>query len=361
MTWSGWVANAFSKEVAPPGTQEKPADQSSAFLVPSVYDDVPPPCQVAAQAIQNYNANLKVLTTCENDEQEETCQSIYENMYQIAKREVDQVLNNPDVMQEHQFFVMRLQKDLGTLKSGQDIKRRFLQRNQKDKQQAVDAAARRQELNLNDDQSSNNKDGSYHTIDTTTSPEVRVVLQQQDEHLDYMAHTLDELGNLALNLNEGVAKHAALIDILDEKSDNVLDQSRMVTRRADRLIQKKAWSSVKPTFECFVSIQHVDSQKFLAVSTGGGLVLRSAFDDESCVFGLWKRQGSIFGLQSRWNRRWMGQSFLGNLECNANSFSRRQEFEVGSLICDFVCAYLFLVSRSTCSSNLITTMYHTTF
>lgn len=59
--------------------------------------------------------------------------------------------------------------------------------------------------------------------------------------------------------------------------------------------------------------------------------MRSAFDDETCVFGLWKRQGSIFGLQSRLNRRWMGQNLLGNLECNASSFGRRQEFEVGTM------------------------------
>lgn len=364
MTWSGWVANKFAKDLNPPGTEDDSSNRrgSSTIIMPAVYDDVPSTCREAAQAIQNYNANLKILSTCEDQEQEETCHIILENMYQVAKKEVDKLvqtitttgaddsaMDTAAIMIENQTFIMRLQKDLGNLRSRQDIQRRSLAREQKESQQAANYESKREQLlELGDTAESTNDNKNYdkssHLVDVTDprSPETRAIMQQQDDHLDHLAQNLGELGSIALHLSEATERQSAQVDMLDTKAENVLDQSRMVTRRSDRLVQQKKWSKAKPTFHSFISIQHKSTNKYLAVSKGC-LVLRSVFDEETCAFGLWKRQGSIFGLQSRFSRKWVGQSLFGNLDCNAASFGWRQEFEV-RLFVVLLCIIFALVS-----------------
>ena len=245
MTWSGWVANAFSGDLKPPGTAEgdKNGSNNSNSMVVAVYENAPSRCRAAAQAIQNYNANLKVLTTCENDEQEETCQLICENMYQIAKKEVEKLFEGSAVeAEDNQAFVMRLQKDLGNLRSKQEIKRRLLVRQRNEQQQEAKYDTNRQQLNLGKGSDKDKSSNPVEVTDPSRCPKTQAILQQQDAHLDFMAQHLDELGSIALNLNEATEKQGAIIDNLDTKSDNVLDKSRMVTRRADRLIQKKVRS-----------------------------------------------------------------------------------------------------------------------
>lgn len=59
-------------------------------------------------------------------------------------------------------------------------------------------------------------------------------------------------------------------------------------------------------------------------------MLSSKFN-ETCIFGVWKRQGKIFGLQSKYSTRWVGQSMFGSLVCTATKFSKREEWDVSLL------------------------------
>ncbi|CAB9524885.1 expressed unknown protein [Seminavis robusta] len=336
MTWSGWVANIFSTDVKRQQDGTAQQQQGNDTLVPSVYEDAPPVCRDAAQAVQNYNANLKVLTTCETDEQLETCHLICENMYRVALTEINKLLSTTttseamDMDETSRVFVQKLQKDLTNLRSRQQIKKRYYERQKKEAQAYAQS---RETLQLGDttaEQNNNNKprnDVTKELVVATDDPQAQKLLDLQNQHLAGISQHLDELGNLALNLGEATEKQAAMVEILDTKSDTILDKSRMVTRRADRMIQQKAWTPAKPTFQSTITIQHVPTQKYLAIANGY-LVLRSHLDtSESCIFEVWKRQGSIFGLLSKFNRKWVGQNMLGSLECRASSFGRRQEFE----------------------------------
>jgi len=264
MTWSGWVANMFAKELRPPGSEDdEPYNNTNSKLVPSVYETVPPPCRDAAQAIQNYHANIKVLATCETEEQEETCHMICESMYEVAKKEVDKLFVNcmpllqenqeidtlydnvdEPLVEETQAFILRLQKDLGLLKSRQDIKLRILQRNKREDQKERDEIEQhkkeRETLELGDE--SDKKETSYRAVEIGFDDkdlEAHRILKEQDDHLDGLAQHLDELGNIAINLSEVTDRHSALVDNLDNKAEDILGKSRMVTRRADRLVQSK--------------------------------------------------------------------------------------------------------------------------
>jgi hypothetical protein len=100
----------------------------------------------------------------------------------------------------------------------------------------------------------------------------------------------------------------------------------MVNRRTERLIQKKSWTPVKPTFHANVSIRHAATGLYLSVLKGE-LFLVKKLHPETCVFGLWKRQGQILGLKNEHSRKWVGQNMFGNLACSAGSFGRREEWE----------------------------------
>ena len=93
MTWAGWLANKVTRDVEPPEYKQEDNENaatssSSRAKPPAVYDQAPELCQVAAQAVQNYNCNLLVLETCETEEQKETCVMICHNMYNMATKEV---------------------------------------------------------------------------------------------------------------------------------------------------------------------------------------------------------------------------------------------------------------------------------
>jgi len=60
------------------------------------------------------------------------------------------------------------------------------------------------------------------------------------------------------------------------------------------------------------------------------LYLVNQYNPQTCGYSLHQRQGNIVGLRNRGNGKWMGQSFLGSLQCASKSFGRREEFEVDS-------------------------------
>jgi hypothetical protein len=167
---------------------------------------------------------------------------------------------------------------------------------------------------------------------------VDIIAQRQEEHLDSMARHLHELGSLASNINLSLEKQGGTLNSLDEKNDSIMFKSKMVTRRTDHLIQNRAWIKDKPEFVRYASMQHVPSGRFLSVAPNNDttLVLTSNKLTDRCIFGIWSRGGAnkngkrahqIFGFQNQYNKRWAGQSLLGQLSCSASTFGRREEWD----------------------------------
>lgn len=328
MTWSGWLANKFSKDVEPPaynadGTIAREAATRSILGPPKVYDDVPPSCAGAAQAIQNYHANLQVLEDCETDEQIATCKLICDNMHEQAVKEVQSIRSNnkSDVdAAGSKNFAARLQSDMETLR-GRQLALQQMRRGLTGTE-AFAAAANKDKTNL----LANAKQQSDSAA-TAKSPLDQVAMQQ-DEHLDTMAKHLQELGSLAGHLNVTMAQHSDTLDSLDDKNESMLFKTKLVTRRADQLIQKKAWVKEKAEFVMYAWIQHKSSGRYFSVAPNNDstLVLASSLNDR-CIFGIWKRK-RVYGLQNQYNMRWAGQSLLGQLTCSANTFGRREEWDL---------------------------------
>jgi hypothetical protein len=306
MTWSGWVANAFAKSVTgPPTTKSK----EPSF----VYENVPDVCRGAAQALQNYHANVQVMEECETLDQKETLLVICNSMFDSATAKLDEI----DSKSTADAYVLEFRSHLALLRERQQ--KAFALKRQSPQKTTRGTGEDRAEL--------------LSGTSTTTSVAAAAKkpenphLQLQDAHLQVLSENLGELGHIARSLSQAVANQSDTIHSLDSKADHITETSKMVTRRADRMIQKKSWSPVKPVFAHTCSIRHISSGRYLTVVEGKSLQLLPRFQKETAVFGAWVRQGNIFGLQNRATRRWMGQNLLGYVACSAGSFGRREEWE----------------------------------
>jgi hypothetical protein len=357
-SWSGWIANKLSRDVEPPEYKQQPPPTGNSSTVlgpPKVYEHVPNTCGKAAQSLQNYHANLQVLEDCETPEQRETCTLICNNMYLQAVKEIDTVVqvgrttttnnshvtttSNKQQQQVIQNFISRLRDDLENLRNRQLVLQqlhRGMSMTTEGGVGVVKADHNRTEL-LGDAKGTvgNNKSNSNTPSSASASSPIDFVTAQQDEHLDSMAKHLNELGTLASHLNTSLASHTDTLESLDEKNDSMLYKTKMVTRRADRLIQNKSWVQEKAEFVMYATIQHTSSNKYLSVAPNNdSTVVLSTILNERCVFGIWKRK-RLLGFQNQYNKRWIGQSLLlSQLTCSATTFGRREEWDIDNNVDD---------------------------
>lgn len=225
MSWSGWIKNKFTSDIEPPEYRGQ-SDSEILGGPPRMYEEVPEFCSSVAQAIQNYHCNVDVLEECETDEQRDTCKVICNNMYSLALKELKQMLLKEGGDTESRRFASKLQDDLTILRRRQESAQSL---RQTPTSTSKDSSSQREKLFSAASQSSHD----------TKSP----IEEMQDDHLDSMARHLDELGALATNLNASLAHHADTLGTLDEQMESNLVKSNTVTRRTDRLIQKKVRSA----------------------------------------------------------------------------------------------------------------------
>jgi hypothetical protein len=349
MTWSGWVTNLFTADVKAPdldsaatattGTSRTgpvPPSSSLAFSsgLPDLsrYEEFPASCRSAVQSIRNYHANVTVLSQCETAEQKDTCVVICDSMYGAATSEVERLQSTSK--QALEAYMMELRKDLETLRRNQKLVQNQIIMPQPGLEMHTpteDSVHDKQKEELfGRKPAPNQQQRSPVVAAAAAAPSKSIQEQHQDQHLEVIAASLGELGSIANSLREGLHNQNGILESLDGKSENVLETSKMVSRRADRLVQKKLWTPVKPVFAATITIRHKDTGKYLAI-LASEVYLVNQFNPITCSFDLYKRQGSIVGLQSHANRRWLGQSFLtGALSCAASAFGRREELELDS-------------------------------
>lgn len=305
MTWSGWLANKFTKDVGPPPPVT--TCRSAPISPPLVYENVPENCRVVAQAIQNYHANVNVLETCETEEQRETLVLICQSMYNSAMTQLETLEKSSTSVEA---YLTEFRSHLTILH---------------DKEHSLDRATGQQKTSVVNNRAELLGEFGNNSASSTAN----VNMQSQEDHLDMISKSLGEIGMISHTLASAIGHQTQTIDSLDGKAENITEKSKMVTRRADRLIQKKSWTPVKPTLACHVSVRHVATGRYLSVHEGN-LVLQLTCHKTTGVFSLWKRQGEIFGLKNKESGRWVGQSILGGIGCSAYDFGRREEWEADS-------------------------------
>lgn len=300
MTWSGWAQNIFSKDVTKgPSLQDRTGTTKSTIE----YKEVPPFAQSAAQTIQNFQANLLVLKQCETNEQRQTSKLVCDNMFRVASQEIERlrVEDNPRVVQELSTDLQRLRRQQNEILQ--------IHNSQMQLQNSLPTG-------------SNNSQQSSSPTKTNSTKE--------EEHLNFLSGNLSELNTMALSLNETFSTQSKIIDSIEETTESNYEKTKMVSRRADRLTQKKNWTPPKKVFDRWVTIKHIETGRYIA-DLNGSLALVDELNAKTCIFGVWTRHSSgssLFGLKSKSSGRFAGQTMMGSLSCTSTSFGQREEWQV---------------------------------
>ena len=295
MTWTGWVQNMFSSDPKTPDIQSFEKSSSSYVTM----DDVPLFAAKAAQTIRNYQANLTVLQTCETVEQRQTCLIICDKMFELAEMEIRKLPVQDD--------------DASDIKVGKHLSQELT------KLRHLQNDVMKRHLRMQQDTTSRVSKSAPHQANRSMS--------LQDEHLDILASNLGELSMMASSLNEQISLHNNLMDSFEEKADDVHEKTRAVTRRADRLAQKKSWTKPNKAFEKWIAIMHIESGRYLSCNSSPNPTLVDDFHPEKCVYGVWMRKSGVFGLKNKYSNRFLGQTMLGSIACSASAFGQREEWQ----------------------------------
>lgn len=326
MTWSGWLANKFTNDVKL--NFDILQKNSKRREPPLVYDhDSLPLCaRHVAQAMQNYHANVNVLDACETEEQKLTCQIICDTMYQTAHKELTKFQQENSGMDS---YALEFALDF------KELRERQLASQKRIRELNHIGPSQRDHLFQGSEKSTSNKSSWIQ------DPKLMTIVDKQDDHLNKIAQSLGELSHIATTLNGEIEQQRVTVDTIETKSENLLESTRMVTRRAERLTQQKSWLPGQPKYCCNVSIRHVSSGMYLSIDPNNksSLVLVPQYRYETCEFVIFKRNsGTLFGIQCKDTKKWAGQSLLGQLACNATSYGRREDWEAdcnGKSITDF--------------------------
>jgi len=349
MTWSGFILNKLSRDVDPPeykdDTINDTKNNKGTLGPPKVYEQVPDLYKAAAQALQNYHANLQVLEDCETNEQKETCRLICDDMHRQVNKKIteastmigQQRKDNNDSVNDNackdttndEDLALQLQEDVSALRQRQLVLQHVQRGLMMTSGEKTDASA----TSVNDKaklfKNVKHNDTTVNGSNDSNTTSNDTVLIQQDQHLDTINQQLQELGSLAGNLNISLQQQSEVIDSLDNKNDTLHFKTKTVNRRTERFIQDKSWTKPRAEFVRYAWIRHQISGQYLSVAPNNDsktLVLSNLFN-ERCIFGIWKRN-RVLGLQNKYNRRWAGQSLLGKLTCSASTFNQREEWEV---------------------------------
>jgi len=337
MTWSGWIANKFSKSVTAPEYRNQNGetdDGTSRVLKPiKPYETVPEACVGASQSVLNYHANLQVLEDCETDELRGTCRVICDDMYRQACMKITEILEASETGNDSAFdcvvddkaksFALQLKEDLSYLRQRQFVL------------QQISRAAPTKKATTTADEKSKLFDGSTKKEDTPkpSSPTDKIAAQQE-QHLNVMSEQFRELGFLASNINISAERQAELVDSLDSKNETLHFKMNIMNRKTEQLIKKKSWGQHKSEFLHYASIRHQSSGLYLSIAPDDDTILiLSNVLNEKCIFGVYKRR-RLLGFQNKFSRKWVGQNLLGQLNCGATAFNRRQEWEADGELSD---------------------------
>jgi len=345
MTWSGWVANMFSRDVnvedyvgsrndnVPNG-----ANVHGVSTTGDEYAHLPPPFQPAAQAVVNYRCHLAVLAQCQTPQEVGACSSTCAELSAAVRRELRSLGENGNGF---------LDMEEGRDREAYELLLKDLEEADQVKKKLVAAIQQRHQQQAGNVRSSNSnrRDGGGARAPITPHNSLAVGngtaagsataarLNRQDEHLDALSQNLSELQGIGEALNTSFQHQSGLLDSIHDKTDVLTDKTKAVKRKADRIVHRSKWIKNRPELVAWVTIRHVRSGLYLCVAGGDGLSLKlggfGGRDHPAAIFGKWRRKdSSVVGIQSKLTRNYVGQTMLGYLACSSSSYGRAQEWEI---------------------------------
>ena len=265
MTWSGWFANKFSKDVEPPSYKYGSKSKSRSLQLKGLEENIdesnievskvlreesgeftsPQLVQVSGM-IQNFKCNVLLLKHCETDEELKACRDVCNSLHLGAKKSLFQAKSSHTGMNEHdneaKLKVQCMQKELEEAETLQFDILCNLEEKKDQKRQSISAAvqeSRPSKTFVKDtaiQRPSANKNGfdSFFSKQSSSKPSLLSMYKKQEEHLESLAQNMGELLQNGAAISSSIIHQNNLLDDLNDGTDDLVEQTRMITRRANR-------------------------------------------------------------------------------------------------------------------------------
>ena len=260
MTWSGWMMNVFSKDVEPPMDraasdamkQSSSSDDAvSHILGDSDVKDVPEELENPARMLQNYECNVILLEKCQTRQEFNTLLEICKSLNTSARRSLMD-REGPGRLSGRSFQLLRkLEKRFEQVEDLQfSTVQKLTEKFQGETQANVQTQRRDDSLRSSSSKPTCNpsKERLWAKTNDTT---LKHRIEKQDEHLDILAGNIQELLHNGASIGTSLEQQNRLLEKLDEGTEDLTEQTKMVTRRADRLSHR----SVSSTNTTFIHVQ----------------------------------------------------------------------------------------------------------
>jgi hypothetical protein len=87
---------------------------------------------------------------------------------------------------------------------------------------------------------------------------------------------------------------------MEDGAEDLVEQTRMVVRRADRVSRRSKWKTPKAEFQCWIAMEHVPTGKYLSILPSITVPsLEEQFQSDASIFGVYARGGGSGGGQQR--------------------------------------------------------------
>jgi len=382
MTFTGWVANIFSKDVEPPPStlivsssnstsnsasttrninseydkNEKGEDGVQKIVVTQDIDDstnqlklIPSQLINQASLVNNYNCNVIILKQCYNQACLDICNDLEKKTKESLYRAYTDMNMNTSSMNVHESDEIYIdawkqlnQKFLST----QELHHGFIQNSRK----AISSS--KNNINNNMTQQMTHKSNSIqsnndiiHNLAMESNKKSMIdKYQKQEEHLNILASNMNELLHNGSSIAMSLQEQNELLDTLNDGTDELKESTKMVARKAVRVTYRSMWGLPKSDFKCTVIIQHIPSQKYLTIEPhhNNKLTLQPIPHPDASVFEVHERKGGtstnqnddknthkIIGFLNKCSRTWIGHStFMSSVVCSAKKFGRNEEWEL---------------------------------
>lgn len=333
MTWSGWLYNKFTSEPNYPtpsdmnnGSEandnstkrrsingEKKIqganDDDPIYDIPTYPEDLPKEAKPTAQSIQNYHCNILLLKHCTIPKEKQMCIDICERHKH----------NTHLCLQRFQTYYNDSIK--GSSENENDY--RMLLDSFSNTKMHLDSIVHEYKTQPSEqkEEKPNNK---YKEIE-----------DEQMNHIETISKDLQEITSLGKNINTMVVQQNEVISHVMDVNECNIEKTKLVNRRAERIMRRSQLRSCDPVLFAIVTIQYQPTKEFLSIDTSNdnNIIFNRKYSGIASRFSIWKipqnSDYTIIGIQSCLTNKCITKSkWNSNIYCSGGSFQNREEFEI---------------------------------
>ena len=199
---------------------------------------VPEEIEEPATITKNYECNVLLLEQCQSKEEFDALLSICTQLNKSARKSLEKIRqgHNKNRLSGRSIQILRkLDFKLEEIESEQKKTVGKMGDSFQFQPMKVSQNDHSKERKLETSTGTNTADRIW---SKTTDTKLQARIEEQDKHLDVMASSIQELLHNGASVGAALEQQNKMLESLNDGADELLEKSKMVTRRADRLSQR---------------------------------------------------------------------------------------------------------------------------